>query len=183
MVRIFEHPRGWTISKLVLIAASLMLFELSCDRNHESFHTSYSEALATAMADPRAMEFTIAFPMHRGFIRGLERTNKAPALILEGILHGRYLITMVAPLEVDGKYFRVKRVNTPSFIAQEIRSFEPGEGQRYAIEMQPESERRFGLTEWRVLISNGMDLKLLHISPVTNNPISDIDRYLKRRTQ
>ncbi|HKX60523.1 MAG TPA: hypothetical protein VJS65_01745, partial [Verrucomicrobiae bacterium] len=134
-------------------------------------------AIATAMKHPASAEFRGLFPLNAAMITTLDRKNTPPKFIFEGIVHGRYLITMVLPLTVDRSTLHVSAVATPSFILQEFVSIDfTGGGNESSY--NSDAERRFDIKEWQRLVLSGGDLSVLGIKPITNAPLPEIERYL-----
>ena len=130
------------------VLSSILIWGFGCTNE---VREAEAAAIATAMKHPASAEFRGLFPLNAAMITTLDRKNTPPKFIFEGIVHGRYLITMVLPLTVDRSTLHVSAVATPSFILQEFVSIDfTGGGNESSY--NSDAERRFDIKEWQRLV-------------------------------
>jgi hypothetical protein len=161
----------------IAVAITFLISVFGCS-NH--VRRAEDAAMMAAMERPSSREFCALFPKCAAIVTTLDRTNTTPKFILEGIAYGRYLVTMVIPLQVEHPSLRVTSFGTPSFILKEFKSFDWNGGNGTRMSFISETNRRFGITEWERLVQSGGDFTVLGVTPVINSPLPDIDHYLDR---
>jgi hypothetical protein len=134
--------------------------------------------MATAMNHPASKEFQALFPLNSAIVTTLDRTNTPPHFVLEGIVHGRYLVTMQLPLIVQRSNLRVTAMGNPSFILQEFSMIRWNANGQCETRYNSNAERRFGIEQWQRLVRSRGDLSVLGLKPVTNAPLPKIESYL-----
>ena len=80
------------------------------------------------------------------------------------IIYGRYILSMQFNIAVDSAGTGVKATSDPEFFLREVSNISKLQNGQTSITYNTESEKQFGVEEWKVLQSHNGDLGSLGIA-------------------
>ena len=162
--------------RFIYIASILLLF-FGC-RDYTGTEKEYSQAIFNAQSDlPLAHEFASLYPLREEFISYFTGKYGQPKWNSKIGLHGRYIVTMQFPIQVNGS--RLQQIGEPEFLIVEVERIERLPDGRYSIHYRSESQRRFGIEGWRLLVEANGDISVLGIEVKVESPHPDFDDVWK----
>lgn len=153
------------------ILVCLLLLIGGCGRSA----ANYKRAVAKAVkSEPNVAAFERLFPGSEHFITYYTGEHGTPKWNSKALIHGRYILTMQFDVSIDSGGTKLTATTVPQFYLMEVAGVVQTPGGQTSIMYNGESQRQFGLNEWKAIESSGGDLSTLGLNVVRDQPIPNL---------
>jgi hypothetical protein len=164
-------------TNLRLILLFLVLLSAGC---FVALEAKYNAMIKTCLKQiPQAREFKMFFPSAYVTISNFAGSPGTQTLTLRTQLHDRYELIMKTDLVFDKERTMLLKHGVPMFVFLEIESVGKIEFGKTQVSFNSDSQRRFGIKEWKKVAAANGDLSVLGITVITNQPIRGFTEYWK----